>query len=364
MQTLTSRAGVWHLGIRGDRFVWTVNTTGGPRTATGATKVEPYPATPYIVKATFNSSSGQAMLFVNSQLDGASGAGAGAEGVPPGPVHLHAALTPGTPIMVGVGELGALGNGVEGGGARARARGGAGGGGGGGVSAGVPGAYADYFNGSVEEVYFKNVSCENRHAYIYADDNRPTGTFLIDLDSAPGRKLFATAINSVLNQAPKRKGGNKKVVGSFLDVVSASTRTMHPRGGVCASYVQMSKQNRIDCHPCIVERLPTTSTSPRRPTSPPYSTTGLRSCSSSPPPTLRTAARRSTLASSAGRRRRTGSSLLLLLSRPRPRCCCCRRARAPAAAPSALSPSPLSPSAALVGVAHGHHRHNHPSRLT
>ena len=35
---------------------------------------------------------------------------------------------------------------------------------------------------------------------LFADDNRKMGTFLIDLSRAPGRKLFASAINAVLDQ--------------------------------------------------------------------------------------------------------------------------------------------------------------------
>ena len=54
--------------------------------------------------------------------------------------------------------------------------------------------------GAIEEIYLKNASCENRNAYLYADDNRKMGTFLIDLTRPPGRALFATAINDVLDQ--------------------------------------------------------------------------------------------------------------------------------------------------------------------
>jgi hypothetical protein len=56
----------------------------------------------------------------------------------------------------------------------------------------------DELNGALEEIYFKNVSAENRQAYLFADDNRKMGTFLIDLSRAPGRALFAKEINAVL----------------------------------------------------------------------------------------------------------------------------------------------------------------------
>ena len=38
-------------------------------------------------------------------------------------------------------------------------------------------------------------------AYMYADDNRLQGTFLIDLSSPEGREFFATSIVNVLKQA-------------------------------------------------------------------------------------------------------------------------------------------------------------------
>ena len=44
------------------------------------------------------------------------------------------------------------------------------------------------------------VSPTARNAYLFADDNRKMGTFLIDLSRAPGRGLFASAINNVLGQ--------------------------------------------------------------------------------------------------------------------------------------------------------------------
>lgn len=58
----------------------------------------------------------------------------------------------------------------------------------------------DVLKGALEEIYFKNVSAENRAAYLYADDNRRMGTFIIDLTRPPGRALFAKTINAVLNQ--------------------------------------------------------------------------------------------------------------------------------------------------------------------
>ena len=52
----------------------------------------------------------------------------------------------------------------------------------------------DGFSGALEELYVKNASAEHRTAYLYADDNRLMGTFLIDLTRAPGRALFSRTI--------------------------------------------------------------------------------------------------------------------------------------------------------------------------
>ena len=59
-----------------------------------------------------------------------------------------------------------------------------------------------HFNGSIEELYIKNVSTASRRgAYVFADDCRSEGTFLIDLATAAGRKFFASSIQAVLQQA-------------------------------------------------------------------------------------------------------------------------------------------------------------------
>ena len=53
--------------------------------------------------------------------------------------------------------------------------------------------------GAIEEVFLKNASAENRRAYLYADDNRVMGTFLMDLTRPPGRALFARTVNAELS---------------------------------------------------------------------------------------------------------------------------------------------------------------------
>ena len=47
------------------------------------------------------------------------------------------------------------------------------------AAAQTPLVFGAGFSGAIEEVFLKNVSTENRRAYMYADDNRILGTHLI-----------------------------------------------------------------------------------------------------------------------------------------------------------------------------------------
>ena len=58
-----------------------------------------------------------------------------------------------------------------------------------------------HFSGGMEELYIKDTSAENRPAYLFSDDCRVKGTYLIDLTTEAGRSYFAEAIQSILNRA-------------------------------------------------------------------------------------------------------------------------------------------------------------------
>ena len=61
--------------------------------------------------------------------------------------------------------------------------------------------WSRHFHGALEELYIKNVSTESRSAYIFADDCRSAGTFLIDLTTEDGRALFVNETVRVLSLA-------------------------------------------------------------------------------------------------------------------------------------------------------------------
>lgn len=98
----------------------------------------------FIIKATYNSTSGKACVFVNGKMGNCS----------PDPISNNT-LVPTINSMVIFGAMCPSQN--------------------------AQAACSDFFLGALEEIYIKNVSCENRHAYLFADDNRRAGTFLIDL---------------------------------------------------------------------------------------------------------------------------------------------------------------------------------------
>jgi hypothetical protein len=53
----------------------------------------------------------------------------------------------------------------------------------------------------MEEIYVKNVSTESRVGYMYADDNRVLGTYLLDLSRPEGRSYFARTVAGAIDVA-------------------------------------------------------------------------------------------------------------------------------------------------------------------
>ena len=53
----------------------------------------------------------------------------------------------------------------------------------------------------MEEIYVKNVSTESRVGYMYADDNRVLGTYLLDLSRPEGRAYFARTVAAAIDEA-------------------------------------------------------------------------------------------------------------------------------------------------------------------
>jgi hypothetical protein len=188
MQVLAEMKGVFCLALdAGMHLVWVVNTTHGQLVAHGSTVISDPNSTGVVVKATFNGTSGIAKVFVASQIDGSSVSSSAPSSasslstrlLPEQHSHLimhnHTTTSttgPHSELKLSVGA---------------------------GLS--VSGSAHSFFHGAIEELYLKNCSTENRPAYLYSDDNRVQGTFLIDLGSSKGRDFFATSIVDVLKQA-------------------------------------------------------------------------------------------------------------------------------------------------------------------
>eukprot|EP00041_Stephanoeca_diplocostata_P019095 m.405729 g.405729 ORF g.405729 m.405729 type:complete len:1069 (-) comp21209_c0_seq2:189-3395(-) len=131
--------------------VWTVFTVHGPNTCkhTLNNTASEYGA-PVVLRVTYNATSATSKIFANGVL------GASCTAKTPGPAEVDAQHR--TPIAFGRG-----------------------------------------FHGAVEEIYLKNTSTEHRVGYMYADDNRVRGTYLLDLSSRAGQDYFAKSISNVLN---------------------------------------------------------------------------------------------------------------------------------------------------------------------
>ena len=123
-----TKPGVWTLSIKPDgKLMLKVVTDGGASAM--ASMASPLPAASaagFVVKATYNSTSGEAKLFVDSVL------------VAQGTAHPGAVLASVAP--------------------------------GGAQFIGSSNGHRDYFQGAVEELYIKDVSTEPQPAYIFSDD--------------------------------------------------------------------------------------------------------------------------------------------------------------------------------------------------
>lgn len=176
-QTIASRPGVWRLSLEKNNTVhWSVNTTAGLVTAVGATELAPIQGNAWVVRATYNSTSGNARLFVGGKGQRPKEDGSAFKPYPGAKMVPYGKSSTGVWIGADATDSDSA------------------------ASAPQP-AVRSVFHGAMEELYFKNVSAEHRIAYVYADNNRFAGTYLIDLTVPAGRHLFASAINNVLNQA-------------------------------------------------------------------------------------------------------------------------------------------------------------------
>ena len=187
-QTICNRPGVWRLSLEQGKVQFSVNTTKGIAVAVGSTVLAPTQDNAWVVRATYNSTSGSARVFVGGngnapKADGVSSASfPGAKMV----VFTEATTTDGAKDGIWVGaDLETTGTTTA---DAARSQ--------------YPDAVTptSLYRGAMEELYFKNASAEHRTAYLYSDNNRFSGSYLIDLTTAAGRDLFASAINSVLDQ--------------------------------------------------------------------------------------------------------------------------------------------------------------------
>jgi hypothetical protein len=147
----------------GGTLRWTVRTADGSvREAVGTTPLTP--GRGYIVKATFNTTSAAALLFIDNKLDH--------------PRHVALSPSSSSPSSPAPSTLSSLAP----------------------APAGSSIRFAVAFEGALEELYLKNVSTETRVGYMYADDNRRLGTYLLDLSRAPGRKKFAELIAAPMTE--------------------------------------------------------------------------------------------------------------------------------------------------------------------
>ena len=137
---------------------WNVRTADGrTHKAVGTTPLTPR-ARGYVVKATYNATSAAPQIFVDGKLD-----------------HSRAASA-----VTAAGAVKRLGT----------------------ATAGASIIFASAFTGALEEIYLKNVSCENRIGYMYADNNRRLGTYLLDLSREVGRRKFASLIAAPMVETP------------------------------------------------------------------------------------------------------------------------------------------------------------------
>lgn len=156
-QVLWTKPGVFVLSIADGKLAMRVNTTDGPAAAVMKDLLPTASAAGFVVKATYNSSSGAVKLFVDSSLV--------AQGVSRPDANLVSVL-PGGAMLIGSAD-----------------------------------GQRKFFHGSLEELYIKAVSTEHVPGYLFSDDVRTHGTFLLDLLKPAGRTLYAKQVQEVLNQA-------------------------------------------------------------------------------------------------------------------------------------------------------------------
>ena len=150
---------------------WTVWTSANTTVVAEASKGCVLPGAGNIIKATYNSTSRQASVFVNNTQVAASPA------LPFEPQHRRSgqeraatlATAPSLPAILFGAENAAVSSGFE---------------------------------GALEEIYLKNVSTESREAYIYTDNVRPDPAekvYVFDLARQTGRDYFARVMSKMLD---------------------------------------------------------------------------------------------------------------------------------------------------------------------
>jgi hypothetical protein len=187
---IVSRAGSFQLSMAGGHLIWSVTTTGGStfnvtsRTVLSAGGCR-------TLKLTYNSTSAEAKILTDNQLDAAA---------------LHPMLASSEPLSLG---LAASTSDIIFGGAM--------------PTAGAP--VEQSWEGAAEEIYLKNISTENRQVYIYTDvrpaiisatfgfysltacrcgsqNVRPTSAGnvrVFDLSHPHGRTYYAHVMSNILN---------------------------------------------------------------------------------------------------------------------------------------------------------------------
>ena len=144
---------------------------------------------PNIIKATFNGTGPSVHVFVNNVLVASTfGAGRPNHAGQPKPVTRLATLVSLPPIVFGVAATAlppAYGQGSNDS-----------------VSAMLLKDASAWYNGSLEEIYIKNVTTESRSAYVYTDNVRPNpadNVRLFDFLRPAGRSYFAGLMSDLLN---------------------------------------------------------------------------------------------------------------------------------------------------------------------
>jgi hypothetical protein len=159
--TLVSRAGSFHLAFSAAHLVWTVESVAGPVAVTSAMAFEAGGC--YTIKCTYNSTSSTAKILVENKLDA---------------LRVH-------PASRGLESIPLASSSSD-------------------IFFGAASKDAQFWHGSLEEVYLKNISTEFRQVYRYTDNVRPTSASnvrVFDLSTDHGRKYYAGVMSHILNAA-------------------------------------------------------------------------------------------------------------------------------------------------------------------